>query len=248
MIRDSERWHAFERQLVANQQLDFTENLRLVDDMYAYAQDLAGSRPRMLWKGSRRISDWPRCCTVFEELLKQLALGLDRAGLPYMVFGGQAVLLYGEPRLTRDIDITLGVDTGQVAALLRVIEQRHWRILVDDVDEFLRQTFVLPVLDPESNIRIDFVFSLTGYERLAIERGKMVRLGEVDVRFVSLEDLIVMKVISGRPRDIEDVASVIRKNPGFDQTHVRRWLNDFDSELDGHFVETFEQIMATVRF
>jgi len=26
-----------------------------------------------------------------------------------MVIGGQAVLLYGEPRLTRDIDITLGI-------------------------------------------------------------------------------------------------------------------------------------------
>jgi hypothetical protein len=25
-----------------------------------------------------------------------------------MVIGGQAVLLYGEPRLTKDIDITLG--------------------------------------------------------------------------------------------------------------------------------------------
>jgi len=181
---------------------------------------------------------------VFEELLSQLALALDRAALPYMVFGGQAVLLYGEPRMTRDIDVTLGVDTSQAPAVLRVIEELQWRILVDQVEEFLRQTFVLPVMDPKSHIRIDFVFSLTEYERQAIQRGRMVRLGGVDVRFVSLEDLIVMKVISGRPRDLEDVASVVRKNPGFDQTHVRRWLREFDSELDGHFVETFEQVVA----
>jgi hypothetical protein len=48
------------------------------------------------------------------ELLERIALELERAGIPYMVTGGQAVLLYGEPRLTRDIDITLGVSTDQL--------------------------------------------------------------------------------------------------------------------------------------
>ena len=180
---------------------------------------------------------------MFEELLKRLAVALENAALPYMVFGGQAVLLYGEPRLTRDIDITVGVDPSQPAPVLRVIEELQLRILVDDVDGFLKQTFVLPVLDPKANIRIDFVFSLTEYERQAIDRGKMVRLCGVDVRFVSLEDLIVMKVVAGRPRDLEDVASVIRKNPGFDRAHVEKWLSDFDSELDGQFMAAFEQIM-----
>ena len=81
---------------------------------------------------------------MFEELLKRLAVALDAAGLPYMVFGGQAVLLYGEPRLTRDIDITLGVDTSQAAGVLRMIDTLGLRILVDNVDEFLGQTFVCP--------------------------------------------------------------------------------------------------------
>jgi hypothetical protein len=100
---------------------------------------------------------------MFVELLRRLALALERASLPYMVFGGQAVLLYGEPRLTRDIDVTLGVDPNQPAPVLRVIEELQLRILVDDAEQFLRQTFVLPVLDTSSNIRIDFVFSLTEY-------------------------------------------------------------------------------------
>ena len=184
---------------------------------------------------------------MFEELLKKLAVALDAAGLPYMVFGGQAVLLYGEPRLTHDIDITVGVDPSQPAPLFRALEELQLRILVDNVDEFLKQTFVLPVLDPESNIRIDFVFSLTGYERQAIERGTIVRLGGVNVRFASLEDLIVMKVISGRPRDLEDVATVIRKNPDFDRRHVERWIEEFDSELDGRFISVFEEVMANVQ-
>lgn len=178
---------------------------------------------------------------MFEELLKQLALALDKAALPYMIFGGQAVLLYGEPRITRDIDVTLGVDTSRAPALRRAIEDLQWRVLVDDVEDFLRQTFVLPVIDPKSNIRVDFVFSLTEYERQAIDRGKIVSLGGTDVRFVSLEDLIVMKIIAGRPRDLEDVTGVIRRNPGFDRAHVERWLNLFDAELGGQFLLSFDQ-------
>ena len=46
---------------------------------------------------------------MFQALLARLALELEARSLPYMVIGGQAVLVHGEPRLTRDIDITLGV-------------------------------------------------------------------------------------------------------------------------------------------
>jgi hypothetical protein len=38
---------------------------------------------------------------LFEEILSRIARELDSGGLPYMVIGGQAVLRYGEPRLTR---------------------------------------------------------------------------------------------------------------------------------------------------
>jgi hypothetical protein len=163
-----------------------------------------------------------------------------------MVFGGQAVLLYGEPRLTRDIDITLGVDPSQADAVLQVVEDLQLQVLVGNVRQFLRETLVLPVLDPTSNIRIDFVFSLSEYERQAITRGNAVRLGGVDVRFVALEDLVVMKVVAGRPRDLEDVAAVLRKNPGFDRSHIERWLGDFDSELEGKFLPAFEQVLSRI--
>jgi hypothetical protein len=181
---------------------------------------------------------------VFEELLKRLAIALDRAALPYMVFGGQAVLLYGEPRLTRDIDITLGVAPDRADAVLRVIGELQLQVLVADARQFLNETLVLPALDPASNIRIDFVFSLTEYERQAIARSNIVQLGGVAVRFVTLEDLVVMKVIAGRPRDLEDVAAVLRKNPGFDRQHVERWLQNFDAELEGEFLPAFEQVLG----
>ena len=49
---------------------------------------------------------------MVESLLAKISLRLEQRGIPYMVIGGQAVLVHGEPRLTRDIDITLGAGPG----------------------------------------------------------------------------------------------------------------------------------------
>ena len=54
---------------------------------------------------------------MFTQLLERIALGLEQRQIPYMIIGGQAVLLYGEPRLTRDIDVTLGVGTERLGDL-----------------------------------------------------------------------------------------------------------------------------------
>ncbi|MCS7312955.1 MAG: hypothetical protein NZ742_08605 [Acidobacteria bacterium] len=67
---------------------------------------------------------------MFLELLERIAQVLETADLPYMVIGGQAVLLYGEPRLTQDIDITLGADLDRWAEVRTLVERMNLRPLV----------------------------------------------------------------------------------------------------------------------
>ena len=181
-----------------------------------------------------------------QELLKKLARAFDYATLPYMIFGGQAVLIYGEPRLTRDIDITLGIEPHQAKPVLQLIEQLGLKIRIDNVEEFLAQTFVLPVLDPDSKFFIDFVFSLTPFERQAIARSRIVEIDGVPVRYISLEDLIVTKIIAGRPRDLEDVKGVILKNPEYNRNFVKKCLRMFDQELDCNFSAVFDDIQRQI--
>jgi len=58
---------------------------------------------------------------MFQKLLKKVARSLKKQSIPYMVIGGQAVLLYGEPRLTKDIDITLGMGIDGLRRLREAI-------------------------------------------------------------------------------------------------------------------------------
>ena len=141
-----------------------------------------------------------------------------------MIFGGQAVLLYGEPRLTEEIDIIVGADPRSPDGVLDVSMALQFKILVDDATAFLRRTFVLPVLDAASGVRIDFVFALSVYEQHAPQRATAVDLDGVPLRFIALEDLMVVKTIAGRPRDLEDIARILRKHPNYDHAYVEKWL------------------------
>jgi len=68
---------------------------------------------------------------MFEKILARLGATLNESNLPYMIIGGQAVLLYGEPRLTGDIDITLGVGIDHLDTLLQTIKRIPLRALLE---------------------------------------------------------------------------------------------------------------------
>ena len=184
---------------------------------------------------------------MFRELLRKIARCLNKASIPYMVIGGQAVLLYGEPRLTKDIDVTLGLGIDGLHKIREIIPAIPLRTIVDHDEEFVRRTMVLPTVEARSGIRVDFIFSFSPYERQAIERGKDVILGRTTVRFASLEDLVIHKVIAGRARDFEDVKSVLLKNARFDSAYIMRWLEEFDESLSFNFSDAFRKIEDEIR-
>ena len=181
---------------------------------------------------------------MFDETLARIAGALESAGIPYMIIGGQAVLLHGEPRLTRDIDITLGVNIDRLEILLDMTRRLSLKILPEDVSVFVQKTMVLPALEEETGIRLDFIFSFTPYESQAIQRAKKVRILDRDVCFASAEDLIIHKIFAGRPRDIEDAKNVVMKNPDLDIRYIDKWLKAFDDAADPkNFLSTFRQII-----
>lgn len=181
---------------------------------------------------------------MFEEILSRIGAILNKHNLPYMIIGGQAVLLYGEPRLTRDIDITLGVNTDYIDEIITVVQELSLKPIPSDIKSFVRQTMVLPALDETTGIRVDFIFSFTPYETSAIKRVKKIRVMREDVHFASPEDIIIHKIFAGRPRDIEDIRTIVMKNPSMDFQYIRKWLKEFDASSDKKdFLKTFEDIL-----
>lgn len=183
---------------------------------------------------------------MFERLLTRIAEQLDASGIAYMVIGGQAVLVHGEPRLTRDIDITLDATLGDLARVQSMIEDVGLGLLVD-IDKFPAQSRLVPCRDLDSGIRVDFLLLHSPYELEALGRTIKVRIGDTDVRFASVEDLLILKLIAGRPRDIDDARSVLLKHQSLDIALIRRWLSEYGQLLSRPILQTFETLFAETR-
>ncbi len=106
---------------------------------------------------------------------------------------------------------------------------------------------VLLCSDPTSGIRVDLILSFSPFEQIAISRARPVRLGTTDVKFASLEDVVVHKVIAGRARDLEDVASILLRNPGADLSYVRNWLKDFSAAIGESYLDRLDKILKDIR-
>jgi len=184
---------------------------------------------------------------VFKKLLSKISKELEKRKIPYMVIGGQAVLLYGEPRLTKDIDITLGISHKKLSKIESLSKKLKLRVLVENPKDFIKQTMVLPVEDEKTGISIDFIFSFSEYEKQAIKRANPVKMLNTHVNFASLEDMVIHKIIAGRPRDLEDAETILLKNPKYDEKYIKKWLNKFDNSLQKNFSKTFLKISKSFR-
>ena len=182
---------------------------------------------------------------MIEKLIKNIAQHLDENKVPYMIIGGQAVLLYGSVRLTRDIDITLGIDTDKFQLIEKACRKLGLKILPENPEDFAGDTKVLPTEESKSRIRVDFIFSFTPYEAQAIKRAKKVPMNDYPVKFASCEDVIVHKMLAARAVDIEDVKNMLIKNKNsIDLKYIERWLLEFGriSEHEG-ILESFNSLL-----
>ena len=166
----------------------------------------------------------------FLQFIADLGRGIAERGFPYMLIGGQAVLLHGRPRLTEDIDVTLGLAPADHAGVLELCDDLGLTPLPEDVATFVKETFVLPARHGDTGVRVDFIFSTTPYEQHAIERSQQVEVGGVAISFATAEDLIIHKLFAGRPRDLEDAAGVVlRKGGDLDWPYLEHWVEQFSS-------------------
>jgi hypothetical protein len=142
------------------------------------------------------------------ELLRELAPLLDRWG-PWYLFGAQAVLAYGVPRFSADVDVTVHVAAGEVERFADEVVRAGFDPLVSDPD-FVRRTHVLPFVHRATGMPVDLVLAGSGLEQDFAERAVPMDLGGVAVPVISREDLVIAKILAGRPKDVEDARTLWR--------------------------------------
>lgn len=109
--------------------------------------------------------------------------------------------------MTADVDITVKLEPEDSARFCQDMERAGFKLRVVDRDDFLARTRVIPLLHVETQMPLDVVLAGPGIEEMFLSRAVQVDIDGVSVPVASPEDVIVMKVMAGRPKDQEDVAT-----------------------------------------
>jgi hypothetical protein len=157
------------------------------------------------------------------ELLKALAAVLRSRGRWY-VFGAQAVIAYGVPRLSADVDITLELPPADAERFVRDMEAAGFALRVDN-PAFVRTTRVMPFVHLPTGMPLDVVLAGSGLEDSFLSRARSVDVAGTVLPIIHPEDLIVAKILAGRPKDLEDAQKLWRiQGPHLNAGHIRQTL------------------------
>jgi len=184
----------------------------------------------------------------FAELLAGLARALRSLGCRWYLFGAQAAIVHGAERLTNDVDVTVDLGEVPLKSLVRALRASGFVLRVKNPQEFVASTRVLPARHRGSGIDVDIVLAGPGPEQRFLERAVRRRIEGVWIPVASVEDVVAMKVLSGRPKDAEDVKEIVAaQGPRLDVGRVRATLESFEAALDRRdLLAAFEALAEAV--
>ncbi|MGF1573821.1 MAG: nucleotidyl transferase AbiEii/AbiGii toxin family protein [Sumerlaeia bacterium] len=138
---------------------------------------------------------------------------LNNASIEYALCGGFAVIFHGYPRSTKDIDLL--IRHNDLEKVKNVLAAECGFILSSGVIPFhigkptAHEIFRIAKADGEDLLMVDLLLVAPVYESVWNSREKKM-INQISVSIVSKEQLIEMKRLAGRPRDLDDIEKLER--------------------------------------
>ncbi len=149
-----------------------------------------------------------------------------------VIIGGIAVGLLGKPRYTADVDAMFLLSTQDIPQFLESARAENIIPRVQNVEEFARKTRVLLLKHIPTNTEIDISLGVLLFEEEMVERGSVKSFANLSARLPTPEDLIIMKAIAHRPKDLEDIRTIVDNNPNLDIARIEKWVRDFAEVME----------------
>jgi hypothetical protein len=166
------------------------------------------------------------------DLLADLGGALGALEVPWFLFGAQAAILHGAARLTADVDVTVRLpDSVPPDLLIETLQNDRFRARLTDA-AFIARSRVLPLVHLPTGLPLDIVIAGPGLEDQFFARVVEREIDHVRVPLASPEDVVVMKVLAGRPKDDEDVVAIVTaQGAALDLAYVRETLATLEAAL-----------------
>ena len=158
------------------------------------------------------------------DIVRDVSLRLESAGIDYMLTGSMAMNFYAQPRMTRDIDLVVALKSGDAHRVVRLFTPDYY-VSREAVENSIDRTSLFNLIHQESVIKVDcIVRKPTEYRLLEFSRRQRVTIADFKTWIVSKEDLILSKLLWAKDslselqlRDVRNLAAT-----GFDAPYMNQ--------------------------
>lgn len=169
----------------------------------------------------------------FRDPLESLDRLLSQFGCQGVIIGGIAVSLLGQARFTDDLDAMVLLSIEDIPHFLEAAEQEGLAPRIAQADDFARRNRVLLLRHTTSQTNIDISLGVLPFEQEMVARSQVHEIDDtLKIRLPTPEDLIIMKAIAHRPKDLLDIQGVIHNHPQLDRTRIQGWVTQFADLLE----------------
>jgi hypothetical protein len=154
-----------------------------------------------------------------EDLFTLFTSRLASAGIDAVVTGSVAAMLYGEPRLTHDIDLVVLLDDDSIDALIHAFPEEEFYCAPEEVIRVEARRSVrghFNIIHHATGFKADvYLAGRDPLNRWALQDRKTLPLGEATIQVASPEYVIVRKLEffreGGSAKHIEDIRGIVRQ-------------------------------------
>jgi hypothetical protein len=182
---------------------------------------------------------------LLEDALAALVRALEESGAPWAIIGGIAVIARGVRRFTTDVDAAVRGDAIQTRQLTRLLAKHEIAPRIKGALRFAEQNLVLLLRHVPTGVDIDVSFAWSTFEHEALEASTPTRFGTVEARMCAPESLIVFKAVAGRPKDRDDIETLLSLYPRIDRQRVRTRVAELSELAEApEMLQAFDTLLA----
>lgn len=166
-------------------------------------------------------------------VLKKTIKILEDLKVCYMITGGLAVSLWGQPRTTHDIDLVVAIPWIKKDKIVEIFQKKGFYISKEAVEEALSRYSVFNIIHQTSSFKVDFWITGPGaYDRLQFKRRVKRNYFNKTLYFTAAEDMIIIKLTWAKEthseRHYSDAFTIyeVQKN-NLDIKYINKWTKYF---------------------
>ncbi|MBU4223450.1 MAG: nucleotidyltransferase [Euryarchaeota archaeon] len=144
-----------------------------------------------------------------EQILDTVCKFLNKNSIDYVIVGGFAVLFYGNPRTTMDIDYVIQLEDDNIPVLVKFLQENGFHADEYDMRAALKEKSHCTVEDKETMFRLDIKGVYTEMDERALRNKRMIDFNDIAIWIASPEDTIVNKLVFSREQDIKDALGIL---------------------------------------